>query len=219
MIKAVIFDMDGTLVDTEPIYHQTNKALYEHLGVKLNEALKLSFIGIDSKKKWSLIKANTNLSQPVTELMALSKRYKLEALTEEKIPVFSGVPELIENLLHDDVKICLASSSNWQIINHNLSKTGLEKYFPHKVSGEDIENGKPSPDIFFSAAQLIDVSPKECLVIEDSKNGVLGALAAGMSCVAHKDKNSRQDLSMADLVIDSYSTPNRNRILEFIGKN
>lgn len=211
--------MDGTLIDSEPIYHRTNKKLYEHLDLKIDEELTKSFIGIDSKRKWSIIRNKYDLTQSVTKLIALSKKYKLEALDAEEIPVFPGVQELIEMLMDKELRICLASSSNWPIINHNLSKTRLEKYFDQKVSGEDIDNGKPAPDIFIAAAKLIEMLPKECLVIEDSKNGVLGALAAGMSCVAHRDNNSRQDLSMADLIIDSYSTQNRNRILEFIAKS
>lgn len=218
MIQAVIFDMDGTLVDTEPIYHKTNEVLYKSLGVKIDETLYETFVGIDSKKKWSLIKSEGNLSQSLEELIGLSKKIKLEALAKTNIPVFPGIPELIDELLSNDIKIGLASSSNWQIINQNLSRTGLDKYFEIKVSGEDIENGKPAPDIFLKAAQLIGCKPDNCLVIEDSKNGVLGTLAAGMVSVAHKDENSQQDLSMAHLVINSYSSINRSQILQLIDK-
>jgi len=209
--------MDGTLVDTEPIYHRCNVALYKHLGVEINRELYESFVGIDSKKKWATIKERGQLSQSVEELMMLSKQYKLEALEVATIKVFAGVIELIDELLNNDIKLALASSSNWKTIDQNLSKTGLDKYFGLKVSGEDIDNGKPAPDIFLAAAQLLNCVPEQCMVLEDSKNGVLGSLAANMITVGHKDSNSRQDLSMAHLVIDSYSNDNRDLILDLIG--
>jgi len=208
--------MDGTLVDSEPIHHATNKILYKDLGITISDEEYEKFIGIDSKAKWSYIKEKSDLPQSLEELMELSKSYKFKALSNSNLQAFDGIDYIIQFLLEKGITIALASSSSWKLIELDLEKTGLDKYFPIKVSGQDIANGKPAPDIFLKAASLINKAPNACLVIEDSTNGVKGANAAGMTTVGFKEVHSKQDLSAADLIINSYQEADRAKLFNLI---
>jgi HAD superfamily hydrolase (TIGR01509 family) len=120
-----------------------------------------------------------------------------------------GIVELLEYLNKSDIKTALASSSSIEVINIFISKVGLGHYFQQTISGDSVKRGKPDPDIFIHAAKELQEEPEDCIVIEDSANGVKAAKLAGMKCVGFRNANSGdQDLTLADMVIDDFREVN-----------
>jgi HAD superfamily hydrolase (TIGR01509 family) len=109
--------------------------------------------------------------------------------------------------------MALASSNNKMAVDSIIEKFGLRKYLKVAISGDDVTNGKPDPEIFLKASEKMNIEPHECLVIEDAANGVIAAKAAGMKCIGLQNKNSgNQDLSEADLVVNNFNKLDINLI-------
>ncbi len=209
MLEAVIFDMDGVLIDSEPFHLVVNEKIFANLGINLSEDEYHSFIGTTHKDMWSTIKKRYNLPQSVPELVNMQVSGNINYIKNEEIgPIkIKGVTELLSKIARENIKIGIASSSPTEVIELVLNKLGISDYFSGVVGGEEIKKGKPSPDIFLKAAKRLDAKPSDCIVIEDSKNGVLAAKAAGMRCVGFKNPNSgNQDLGKADLIVDNYNS-------------
>jgi beta-phosphoglucomutase-like phosphatase (HAD superfamily) len=211
MLKAVIFDMDGVLIDSEPFHLVVNEKIFADLGINLGEEEYHSFIGTTHKDMWSMIKKRYNLPQPVPELVNMQVSGNINYIKNEEIePIkIKGVAGLLSEIARESIKIGIASSSPTKVIKLVINKLRISDYFSAIIGGEEIKRGKPSPDIFLKAAKRLKETPSNCLVIEDSKNGVLAAKAAGMKCVGFKNPNSgNQDLEKADLIIDNYNSLN-----------
>ncbi|MCD4795789.1 MAG: HAD family phosphatase [Candidatus Cloacimonetes bacterium] len=207
MIKAVIFDMDGVIIDSEPIYHKVEKKLFKRLGIKISEDEHYSFVGMSMDLIWEKILSKNKLKLNKEELIKLHTDNMIGSFqNEEKLTPLPDLIELIERFIDNDFKIALASSSSGILIDIILKKLEIKKFFEVIISGEDVENGKPFPDIFLLTAKHLGIKPSECLVIEDSKNGVSAAKKADMKCIGFQNSNSgMQDLSVADMIIDNFS--------------
>lgn len=204
MIQLVIFDLDGVLLDSESLYKKVNFQLFSDLGVVITDEEYNSFIGISGAKMWDYIKKKGSLTQTIEELRVLERERKFEGLSSEALIPNPGLLDLLNELKKRGIPCAIASSGLMKNIRLILSKLDVEAYFSHIVSGEMPKNGKPAPDIFLLAADHYGISPENCLVIEDSRNGILAAKAAGMTCVGYINEGSgNQDLSKADLVVDS----------------
>ncbi|MBW7476906.1 HAD family hydrolase [Paenibacillus oenotherae] len=205
-LGAVIFDMDGVLVDSEPLYFEIEKSSFASHGFSLNEVEHHAYVGIPLRTMWEQLKDRFGLELSADELLAGHEGQVIKSMadTAELSPI-EGVTALIGRLREEGIPIALASSSSLALIDTILTKVGLKSDFQVVVSGEQVPRGKPAPDIFLRAAELLGVSPAECLVIEDSHHGVTAAKAAGMTCIGYFNPNSgKQDLSQADRVITSY---------------
>jgi HAD superfamily hydrolase (TIGR01509 family) len=215
---AVIFDMDGVLVDTEPIYVDICRSLFKKFDVEISKERLQSYVGIPAHRMWSEISNDYAIVHSVDELIRREKaeqRYRLLSLNE--IPMVSGVAAFIEKLHRSEITMGVASSSSRDIIRIILTKTGLNSWFEAIISGDDVEQGKPAPDIFLKACASLNRRPADCIVIEDSPHGIKGAKRAGMKAVGFTNPNSGcHDLSRADLVIDSFSLENVERILKLL---
>jgi len=212
--------MDGVLIDSEPAYKTMNMAHFSSLGFKMNEEEYNGYVGMSSLKMWSKIKSNYGLNENVEDLMASEKERMYKVLNSDLIsePI-EGIKELIDSFLKRNYRLCVASSSPKDNIKLVLKRHNLEMYFDFIVSGEEVTNGKPMPDIFLKAADHFQSSPDNCFVIEDSSNGVTAAKAAGMKCIGFRNVNSgNQDISKADLIINSFSTTEINNVLKFLYK-
>ncbi len=207
MKKCVIFDMDGVIIDSEPIHMKCEKKIFELLGITVSIKEHNKLVGSTDETMWAHIEKSHELPITVSEIINLKKTLYMDYLKQEVyIRPVQYVSELIFNLHRNNFLLVLASSSSHVQINYILNSFGLKSYFHAIISGEDVKNGKPHPDIFLKASESVGVSPENCVVIEDSYNGVTAAKNANMKCIGYLNPNSgNQDLSKADLTVSSFN--------------
>ncbi|MFW5823021.1 MAG: HAD family hydrolase, partial [Tangfeifania sp.] len=201
---AVIFDMDGVLVNSEPFYVEVEQTNFRQLGLTISEEEHQTYQGTATDRMWQLIKERHGIEHPVNKLVEMTNNLVTPYFSSlESMNPMPGVKNLIEKLKEKKIPLALASSSYADVIEIILQKTGLKKYFDVVVSSQMTGASKPEPDIFLLAAKKLKAEPENCLVIEDSKNGIAAAKAAGMFCVAFAGPGSElQDQSQADLIVE-----------------
>ena len=207
MIRTVIFDMDGVIIDTEPIHHHAFFTLFAELGIPVTETEYATFLGRSTRNVFQRLKAEYNLPQEVESLLMRKRELFNKAFDEDaSLDLLPGVRTLIEDLRRHDVQLVVASSASKATIARVFQRFGLGPYFSHIVSGEDFVESKPNPAIFVQAAAVANTSNKNCIVIEDAANGVAAAKAAGIYCIAYASPHSAgQDLHQADRVIQDFA--------------
>ena len=216
--KAVIFDMDGVLIDSEPAYLEMNLKMFEQFGIEMDEENYKALVGIPSVPMWKFLKEKYELKNEVSEFITLEKKRMLEILDSDIItkPV-TGIKELMDDLKSFNFKLSVASSSAKDNINFVLEKLKIKDNFEFIISGEDVVNGKPFPDIFLKVSDFFNISPEKCFVIEDSVNGIKAANSAGMNSIGFiNDGTNTQDLSKADIIINNFDSPGRKKTMDFI---
>jgi beta-phosphoglucomutase len=206
MIKAIIFDLDGTLVDSEPFNVEIEKLQFRLNELSISEEEHRKYLGISSDVMWRDIAQRHNLTLPVDELIEQYRTECIRFFSElNEIPIMPGIIDLLEKLRTKNYPLAVASSSFPEIIHIILEKAGLSNYFQVIVSSQEAGKSKPEPDIFLLAAKLLGVNPVDCLVVEDSANGINAAHAAEMSCVAYQGPGvNPQSQKEADAIVKSY---------------
>jgi HAD superfamily hydrolase (TIGR01509 family) len=206
MLRAVIFDMDGVILDSQPYHFAVEEKIFRAKGIAVSTEESHSFVGMAGDRMWETVKNRYNLQESVADLMAFDNRIRVEYFASLKdVQPMPGIMELLEELRRNSIKTALASSSSVEVIDVFISKLGIARFFQRIVSGDFVEKGKPAPDIFIHTARALQEAAADCVVIEDSANGVKAAKAAGMKCIGFSNANSGdQDLSPADMVIDDF---------------
>ena len=206
MIKTVIFDMDGVIVDTEPVHHYAYNTHFKQLNIDVSPEMYASFTGNSTKNIFERLKLQFNLEDDVQSLVETKRNLFNSAFdSKEDLYLLDGVEVLIKDLYQNGMQLVLASSSATVTINRIFNRFGLHKYFSHIVSGENFPKSKPHPAIFQHAAFLSQTPVKNCIVIEDSTNGIKAAKAAGIYCIGYDSFHSKmQDYSLADMVISDF---------------
>jgi HAD superfamily hydrolase (TIGR01509 family) len=204
--EAVIFDMDGVLVNSEPFYVEVEQTNFRQLGLEISKEEHQTYQGTATDRMWQLIKVRHGINQPVDELVEMTNSLVTPYFQSlEKIEPMTGVEKLITNLKEKGFPLALASSSYSDVIEIILQKTSLKKYFDVVVDSQMAGSSKPEPDIFLLTAEKLGIQPEKCLVIEDSTNGIKAAKSAGMFCVAFAGPGSDlQDQSQADKIIEEF---------------
>jgi len=205
-MQAIIFDMDGVIVDTEPLTDAHHKSYLLELGADLDAKPFVPQRGKNSRGTWEVFKDIYQLEHDIDFLIESGRqKYIAHLQTLAEIPIIDGVRELIHALHAAGYRIALASSSNPKRIDLFLNQLKLMNYFEELVSGDDVQHGKPAPDCYLLAAKKLGVKPKDCVVIEDASFGVQAAKAAGMKCLGFAGlPHNDQDLSEADLIITDF---------------
>jgi beta-phosphoglucomutase len=206
-VKALIFDMDGVLVNTEPHHIFIEKKLFASLKLNITDEEHNTYMGKANDVMWRELIQKYNLPYKLQELAERNKKEIVKFFSELKeIELMPGIINILEKLYQKRIPMAVASSSIAETIEIILSRTGLRKYFLYRVNSGLVKRSKPAPDIFLYTADLLSVKPEQCMVIEDSENGIKAAKAAGMFCVAYTGKSSgSQDQSSADECIDDFS--------------
>jgi HAD superfamily hydrolase (TIGR01509 family) len=202
-VQAVIFDMDGVIVDSEPRHEAAFLDVVREIGY--GDKLDLCFadyVGRSDQELWVDFVARHKPQQSLKDLLARKRQRVVEILRRDQ-PLFDGVPNLVEKLAAR-YALGLASGSERLVVQEVLKLKGLGRFFSAVVSASDIRNGKPAPDIFLRTAALLKVPPQSCCVIEDSKPGIAAGLAAGMEVIAITNTHPAAELRHATHVVKTY---------------
>jgi beta-phosphoglucomutase family hydrolase len=202
-VKAVIFDLDGTLVDSEPNYSEADDKMLAEYGIaELDTEMKNKYVGIGTKEMMEDIKKIYHINESIANLVAKKNKYYLE-IAKKNTPVFPEMHKFLKFLKSNNYPLALASGSSPEIIDTVLTITKLKEYFDVVLSAEQVENGKPAPDVFLEAAKQLGVASENCLVVEDSQPGVEAAKNASMYCMAlpyMMEESFHESFIMADLL-------------------
>lgn len=182
-IKAVIFDFDGLLVDSEPLHFQSEKELFRSYGIELSPAIFVKGEGLSVVDAFEIYREHLHFTISTPEL--LKKKYDIFlTLVDTKLTRMPGVLELLDNLDRYNLSYAIATSGDKRYVYRALLKFSLMKRFSGRiVTVDQVAHGKPAPDVFLAAAHILGRAPRQCLVLEDSENGVRAALAAGMQII------------------------------------
>jgi HAD superfamily hydrolase (TIGR01509 family) len=204
VIDAVVFDLDGLLLDSEQLWDEVREELARERGGRWSERAQADMMGMSSPEWSRYMHDVVGLSESPDEIAEEVVR-RMEARYRERLPLIPGARETVERLAAR-WPLGLASSSNRPLIDLALELGGLAPFFAATVSSEEVARGKPAPDVYLEAVRRLDVDPACAAAIEDSRNGIRSAHAAGLRVVAIPNAHFPPDaesLALADVVLDS----------------
>ena len=204
MIEAVIFDLDGVIVDTEQIWDEVREELVRERGGRWSDSAQADMMGMSSTEWSRYMRDELELAEPPGEISDEVVRRMLERYAEE-LPLIDGAVAAAGRLAAE-FRLAVASSSNRPLIEAVLGQAGIAECFETIVSSEEVAHGKPAPDVYFEAAHRLGIDPSRCAAVEDSSNGLRAAHAAGMRVVAFPNRRyppAADALALADIVLES----------------
>ncbi|MBR9916085.1 MAG: HAD family phosphatase [Algicola sp.] len=218
MFKAVLFDMDGVIVDTEPLHHTAYHQMFNDVNIDVTDDLYASFTGQSTFEICKALVSHFNLPLSPHTLVDIKRdRFKYLFEKDKSLALLDGVLDLIKDYHSNGMTLVLASSASMDNINRIFERFDLNPYFKAKISGADLKASKPHPEIFTKAAELSGYKPEDCFVIEDSTNGIAAAKAAHIFCVGFKSPHSEgQDYSKADTMIERFDEISFNKLKKLL---
>ncbi|MFW5694825.1 MAG: HAD family hydrolase [Alkalispirochaeta sp.] len=208
-MAAIIFDMDGVIVDSEPIHQRVERALFDELGVPVSADEHEHYLGTSSPDMFAAIAAAhphewQAMNRTVPDVVELERARYRAALRDGFVPLVVGAVEAIHSAAQRGFAVAIASSAPREQIEEVIRITNTAGIIRCVKSADDVAHSKPNPEIYLAAAGCLGVAPHRCWVVEDSTHGVAAAVAAGMRCIAYRNPSSgTPDLSAAEVMIDS----------------
>ncbi len=220
MLQAAIFDMDGVIIDSEPLHYRAYHQMFEEVGIDVSAELYDSLTGKSTINVCKQLKEHFGLAQEPIELASIKrKHYDVIFENDKDFDLIKGVRQLIENYHENGLTLVLGSSATMASIDRIFKRFDLNQYFKAKLSGAELKASKPHPEIFIKAAEATGFSTEECIVIEDATNGIEAAKGAGIFCVGFDSEHSKnQDYSKADLVINDFNDVHYNKMISIFNK-
>jgi HAD superfamily hydrolase (TIGR01509 family) len=212
VIEAVVFDLDGVLIDSEQVWDEARRELAAEHGRSWSEGASRDMMGMSSPEWSRYMHEVVGLPQPPEQISAEVVR-RLEEIYRARLPLLAGAAGAVKRLA-DRWPLGLASSSNRELIDLVLDLSALGRHFAATVSSEEVARGKPAPDVYLEAARRLEIDPEDCAAVEDSENGILSAKGAGMRVLAIPNPHfppAAAALAAADDVLGSLDelTPER----------
>ena len=211
-IKAVIFDMDGVISDTQIIHSQTESELLKSYGIEMHpDEITRKYAGVSNKEMFPEIFDNAHKEMPPLELLVEKKWRIIEDLVRGNVKEINGTREFIDSCRAHGIPLAVGSASRLIFIELVLQELGLWQKFDAITSAEEVKKGKPAPDLFLLAAARLSIAPENCVVIEDGISGMIAAKRAGMQCIGLVEDDKRQNypadvlvLNLRDIAIKKY---------------
>ncbi len=205
MIQAVLFDMDGLMIDSELIQSQSFEKVLKEYGKKpiYNKQGIVHTVGIKAGDNWKFLKEKYGIEEKVDVLLEKKRKIYVDLLTKNLFPM-PGLIALLDDLEKHAVRKVVVSSSAKKHIELVITRLAIQKYFETLLSGEDVERGKPAPDIYLEAAKQLTIAPSDCMVLEDAASGLQAAKSSGMKVIVIPNKyTAHQDFTDADKIVNS----------------
>lgn len=202
--KAFIFDMDGIIVDSEPIHTRIKRDTFRHFGLAFDEAKFSYYMGRTSDELFGdLIRASGRTDLDRETVVRYKQEHYLEVLERGEVAPIAGTVDLIHRLHAAGLPLALATSSWERVMEAVLDRFAIRPYFSSAISGSTLPASKPDPAIYLLSAERLGVEPKDCTVLEDTTAGITAGKRAGMRVIAYRNPNSGvQDLTLADRVVE-----------------
>lgn len=213
--KALIYDMDGLMIDSMIHWLDLDKTTFEPIGIKITNDLLRRMTGKSPQEILRLLKNEFGMDEKIEEVVA-TRREHIDIIYKEKTIEMPGVSDLLKKVKESGLKQAIASGAPYYNIKIVVDRFGWVDHFDELFSVEHVEHkGKPEPDVFLHTAQKLGIKPEECVVLEDAENGVVAAKRAGMACIAVPDDRwSFGDFSSADLCVESLES---EEVYKFLG--
>lgn len=203
-LRAVIFDLDGTLIDTESLWDVAMTGLLkEKYGKEFDPHSKSLMMGVPGKESTEIFMGLYGLTGNVDEIKDLRKSYYIGTREQLGVKPMPGADALLKNLHAAGIPMAIATSESRKRTEETVERLGWKDFFSVIVVSEEVKHGKPAPDIFLEAARQLKCRPEDCVAVEDAPAGVESAKAAGMKVLGVRDARYQTDLSKADRVVDT----------------
>ena len=213
MIKIVIFDLDGVIVESEDAHIEAEKQTFLKYNVLISAEELHRYTGTTAKEMFTGLIAKYKLNTTFEEINSQKEKILFRLLKQDAEPT-RGVLPFMQELKRRGIRLAVGSSSPKRLVNYVLKKLNIVSLLDYIVTAEDVEHGKPNPEIFLKVARELGFKPSQCLVIEDARLGVEAAKRAGMKCIGYRNPHSgNQDLSKAEIITDDFSTLDIDKII------